>query len=53
MHAVALSVLGHGPDAEDAVQDAMLVRVSVEGEPCGEGGAPGTFRLRDLLDVPP
>lgn len=27
MHAVALSVLGHGPDAEDAVQDAMLVAV--------------------------
>lgn len=25
MQAVALSLLGHGPDAEDAVQDAMLV----------------------------
>ncbi|WP_212735384.1 RNA polymerase sigma factor [Herbidospora galbida] len=25
MHAVALSILGHGPDAEDAVQDAMLL----------------------------
>ncbi|GAA2891037.1 DNA-directed RNA polymerase sigma-70 factor [Actinoplanes cyaneus] len=27
MRAVALSVLGHGPDAEDAVQDAMVTAV--------------------------
>ncbi|MEV6867576.1 sigma-70 family RNA polymerase sigma factor [Streptosporangium subroseum] len=32
MQAVALSVLGYGPDAEDAVQDAMLVAVRRIGE---------------------
>ncbi|MEV4123271.1 sigma-70 family RNA polymerase sigma factor [Micromonospora sp. NPDC049645] len=32
MRAVALSVLGYGPDAEDAVQDAMLVAVRRIGE---------------------
>ncbi|MGH3164290.1 MAG: RNA polymerase sigma factor [Trebonia sp.] len=32
MHAVALSVLGHCPDAEDAVQDAMLAAMSKIGE---------------------
>ncbi|MGW6445800.1 RNA polymerase sigma factor [Lentzea sp. NPDC055074] len=32
MRAVALSVAGHGPDAEDAVQDAMLVALSRIGD---------------------
>ncbi|AWS48694.1 sigma-70 family RNA polymerase sigma factor [Streptosporangium sp. 'caverna'] len=32
MQAVALSMLGYGPDAEDAVQDAMLVAVRRIGE---------------------
>ncbi|MFD4638307.1 RNA polymerase sigma factor [Lentzea sp. NPDC058436] len=32
MRAVALSVVGHGPDAEDAVQDAMLVALSRIGD---------------------
>ncbi|MEU1588200.1 sigma-70 family RNA polymerase sigma factor [Micromonospora sp. NPDC005710] len=32
MRAVALSVLGYGPDAEDAVQDAMLVALRRIGE---------------------
>jgi RNA polymerase sigma factor (sigma-70 family) len=32
MRAVALSLLGHGPDAEDAVQDAMLTAVRVIGD---------------------
>ncbi|MEU3643954.1 sigma-70 family RNA polymerase sigma factor [Lentzea sp. NPDC034063] len=32
MRAVALSIAGHGPDAEDAVQDAMLVALSRIGD---------------------
>jgi RNA polymerase sigma factor (sigma-70 family) len=32
MRAVALAVLGHGPDAEDAVQDAMVVALGRIGE---------------------
>ncbi|MFF5180157.1 RNA polymerase sigma factor [Micromonospora sp. NPDC000316] len=32
MRAVALSVLGYGPDAEDAVQDAMVVALQRVGE---------------------
>jgi RNA polymerase sigma-70 factor, ECF subfamily len=32
MRAVALSLLGHGPDAEDAVQDAMVVALSRIGD---------------------
>lgn len=32
MRAVALGVLGHGPDADDAVQDAMLVALSRIGD---------------------
>ena len=31
MRAVALSVLGYGPEAEDAVQDAALVALSARG----------------------
>ncbi|MFD0784089.1 RNA polymerase sigma factor, partial [Micromonospora azadirachtae] len=41
MRAVAVSMLGYGPDAEDAVQDAMLVAVSRIGEvrdPAAVGG---------------
>jgi RNA polymerase sigma factor (sigma-70 family) len=32
MRAVALAILGHGPDAEDAVQDAMVVALGRIGE---------------------
>lgn len=32
MRAVALSILGHGPDAEDAVQDAMVTAVGRIGD---------------------
>jgi RNA polymerase sigma factor (sigma-70 family) len=32
MRAVALSVLGHGPDAEDAVQDALVVALARIGD---------------------
>ncbi|WP_250004547.1 sigma-70 family RNA polymerase sigma factor [Actinoplanes sp. M2I2] len=32
MRAVALSLLGHGPDAEDAVQDAMVTAIRRVGE---------------------
>ncbi|MFJ6076017.1 RNA polymerase sigma factor [Streptomyces sp. NPDC093065] len=41
MRAVALSILGHGPDAEDAVQDAMVTAIVSIGEvrdPAAVGG---------------
>jgi RNA polymerase sigma-70 factor (ECF subfamily) len=41
LHAVAVSMLGHGPDAEDAVQDTLLIalrRIGDLREPAAVGG---------------
>jgi RNA polymerase sigma-70 factor (ECF subfamily) len=41
LHAVAVGMLGHGPDAEDAVQDTMLIalrRIGELREPAAVGG---------------
>ena len=41
LHAVALGMLGHGPDAEDAVQDAIVIAIRRIGElrePAAAGG---------------
>ena len=41
LHAVAAGMLGHGPDAEDAVQDAIVIamrRIGDLREPAAAGG---------------
>jgi RNA polymerase sigma-70 factor (ECF subfamily) len=50
LHAVAVSMLGHGPDAEDAVQDTLLIALRRIGE-LREPGAAGGWLVAILVNV--
>jgi RNA polymerase sigma-70 factor (ECF subfamily) len=50
LHAVAVNMLGHGPDADDAVQDTMLIAVRRIGE-LREPAAAGGWLVAILVNV--
>jgi RNA polymerase sigma factor (sigma-70 family) len=50
LHAVAVRMLGHGPDAEDAVQDALLIALRQIGE-LREPAAAGSWLVTILVNV--
>jgi RNA polymerase sigma-70 factor (ECF subfamily) len=50
LHAVAIGMLGHGPDAEDAVQDAIVIAIRRIGE-LREPAAAGGWLVASLVHV--
>ncbi len=50
LYAVALGMLGHGPDAEDAVQDAVVIAIRRIGE-LREPAAAGAWLVAILVNV--
>jgi RNA polymerase sigma factor (sigma-70 family) len=50
LYAVALGILGHGPDADDAVQDTVVIAMSKIGE-LRDPGAAGGWLVAILVNV--
>jgi RNA polymerase sigma factor (sigma-70 family) len=50
LYAVALGILGHGPDADDAVQDTIVIAMSKIGD-LREPGAAGGWLVAILVNV--